>query len=246
MRRGANHIAHVTLARPDYGGSNPPVYPLDATDGYGTTLNCLLCDLLYRHAMTEGAPHLDPALQLLGATLRQYRQQRGLTQRALTARTGIPSTYISEIEKGRRNIAVLALLRLAYALEIPAACLLARRDVHPSLAPPATCDALTSKQTRDAAVTHDVALFPQPSDPAMPLQLLGATIRQYRQQRGLLQATLATITGLSPTYISEIEQGQRNLSVLSLVRIADALELSVVPLLAPLETRQHPSPPPSE
>ena len=63
----------------------------------------------------------------------------------------------------------------------------------------------------------------KPDDQVTLLSLLGATIRQYRQQRGLVQAALATTTSLSHTYITEIEQGHRNLSVLSLVRIADAL-----------------------
>jgi len=80
----------------------------------------------------------------------------------------------------------------------------------------------------------------------MLLPRLGATIRQYRQQQGLSQAMLATLTGLSPTYIPEIEQGQRNVSVLSLLRIAEALGLSVAYLLAPLETHQSPSRPLSE
>jgi transcriptional regulator with XRE-family HTH domain len=69
------------------------------------------------------------------------------------------------------------------------------------------------------------------------------TIRRYRQQRDLFQTMLAAMTGLSSTYIGEIEQGQRNLSVLSLVRIADALGLSVSQLLEPLDTYQRPSPP---
>jgi len=60
---------------------------------------------------------------------------------------------------------------------------------------------------------------------------------------GLSQPALAARTGLTVGYISEIEQGQRNLSVLSLVRIAEALGLAVAHLLAPLETRQSPSPP---
>src|SRR6266436_10339656 len=99
--------------------------------------------------MTEGAPHLDPALQLLGATIRQYRQQRGFTQRALAARIGMLDRYLSKIELGRHNIAVLALLRLAHALAIPAACLLARLDTHALLAPPAICDTLTSRETKE-------------------------------------------------------------------------------------------------
>jgi transcriptional regulator with XRE-family HTH domain len=158
---------------------------------------------------------------------------------------GIRPSYISEIELGKRNITVLTLLRLARALDISAAWVLAGLDTHADLAAPAACDALPSRGGRDAVVTPDVPPSLKPADQATLLSLLGATIRQYRQQRGLLQAALATQTSLSHTYIAEIERGHRNLSVLSLVRIADALGLSVASLLAPLETCERPSAPPT-
>lgn len=176
--------------------------------------------------MTERAQRLDPALQLLGVTIRQYRQERGLSQRALADRTGLLRSYIGQIERGLRNIAVLTLLRLAQALEIPPAWLLAPLD--PRAAPAPSGDQ-----------TFSIRL----DDPATLLHRLGGTIRRYRQQRHLVQVRLAAQTGLHPTYISGIEQGHRNVSVLSLVCIADALALSVSQLLAPLDTSQHPSPP---
>jgi transcriptional regulator with XRE-family HTH domain len=92
-------------------------------------------------------------------------------------------------------------------------------------------------------VTQDERPPTRPDDQATLLPLLGATIRQARKDQRLSQPALAARTGLSFGYISEIELGQRNLSVLNLVRIADALGLSVAQLLAPLETRQSPSSP---
>jgi transcriptional regulator with XRE-family HTH domain len=177
----------------------------------------------------------DTPLQRFGATLRQCRQQRGLSQRALAARTGLHHTYVSEIELGQRNITVLTLLRLAYALDIPASSLLVRLGTHASLAPLTPYAPLSSRGTRQA--TPDVAPSPQSGDPATLLLRLGATLRQYRQQLGLSQPALAAGTGLNPTYIGQIEQGQRNVSVLSLLRIADALGISLPSLLIPLETR---------
>ena len=81
----------------------------------------------------------------------------------------------------------------------------------------------------------------QPGDVTTPLALLGATLRQYRQHHNLSLRALAARTGLRYSYIYDIEQGHRNLSVLNLVRITQALELSVASVLAPLETYQRPS-----
>jgi transcriptional regulator with XRE-family HTH domain len=197
----------------------------------------------HRNTSSNPSRPQDTPLQLFGATLRQYRKQRRLSQRALAASTGIRNRYISDIERGLHNIAVLMLLRLAHALEIPAACLLARLDTRITLAPLAAGDPLTSRYTPHVVGSYeDTPPIPR-GDPATLLRLLGATLRQYRQNQALSQPTLATRAGLTFGYISEIERGQRNLSVLSLVRIADALGLSVAHLLAPLETRQSPSPP---
>ncbi len=196
--------------------------------------------------MTERATRPDPSLQLLGATIREYRKQRRFAQKMLAARTGIPHTYISEIELGQRNILVLMLLRLAHALDLPAAFLLARLDTHASLAPPTPSAPLTSSEMRDMVVTPHVSPLLKPGDPDRFLRLLGITLHQYRQQRRLSQRALAARTGLNKSYIGQIEQGQRNVSVLSLLRIADALGLSVAHLLAPLDALQHPSTPSTE
>jgi transcriptional regulator with XRE-family HTH domain len=181
----------------------------------------------------------DTPLQRFGATLRQYRKQRRLSQQELAASTGIRRAYISDIELGKRNISVLTLLHITHVLRIPSSWLLAGLDTYADLALPVMGDPLPSRGVRDAMVTHDATLSLKPDDQATLLPLLGATIRQYRQQRGLFQAALATMTDLTPTYIGEIERGKRNLSVLSLLRIADALGLSVAHLLAPLETCQR-------
>jgi transcriptional regulator with XRE-family HTH domain len=188
------------------------------------------------------APHpQDLALQRFGATLRAYRQQRGLTQRALAVRTGIRNRYISDIERGRHNISVVMLLRLAQALDIPAAWLLVGLDTYPPVPPPLASDPSSAHRGQEAAVIQDTTAALQRGDAATLLHGLGATLRQYRQHQGLTQKALAASTGLNPTYIGQIEQGHRNLSVLSLVRLAAALGLVVAHLLTPVEPRRSPS-----
>ena len=80
--------------------------------------------------MTERSLRLDPALELLGATIRQYRKQRGLTQQELADQTALSATYILQIERGKRNISVLNLLRLANALQISSSSLLQPLEAH--------------------------------------------------------------------------------------------------------------------
>jgi transcriptional regulator with XRE-family HTH domain len=77
------------------------------------------------------------------------------------------------------------------------------------------------------------------------LALLGAIIQSHRQQQGLSQRTLATQTGLSHTYISQIEQGKRNPTILSLHSIAKALRISLCLLLTPLDPSPEPGRPPA-
>jgi transcriptional regulator with XRE-family HTH domain len=92
---------------------------------------------------------------------------------------------------------------------------------------------------RDTPRTH-------PDDRDTQLHVLGDTIRQYRQQRGLSQRALAPLAGLDPSYIGQIEQGRRNVTVLALVQIAQALQVPVSHLLAPLDTLSRPEAPPTE
>jgi transcriptional regulator with XRE-family HTH domain len=80
------------------------------------------------------------------------------------------------------------------------------------------------------------ARHPLPASHEAALQLLGTTIRQHRKQRRLSQQALAAVTGLDASYIGEIEQGHRNVTVLSLLSIAKALDLPLSRLLAPLDT----------
>lgn len=62
---------------------------------------------------------------------------------------------------------------------------------------------------------------------------LGDTIRSLRRIRGLTQEELGEKSGLSYKYIGEIERGQVNVSIESLVRIADALGVKINDLLPP-------------
>jgi transcriptional regulator with XRE-family HTH domain len=69
------------------------------------------------------------------------------------------------------------------------------------------------------------------------LKTFGRSIRSYRKQRGLSQEDLAEASGLSRNYISDIERGVRNPSLLALIGIARALRMPLHDLLADVEPK---------
>ena len=52
---------------------------------------------------------------------------------------------------------------------------------------------------------------------------LGEKIADLRKRRGLTQEDLAGLADMDRSFISEIENGHKNLSVTSLIRIAEVL-----------------------
>ncbi len=57
-------------------------------------------------------------LRAVGLRIRELREECGMSQEKLAFRSGIHRTYISSVERGLRNIAILNLHRLARALRI--------------------------------------------------------------------------------------------------------------------------------
>jgi len=56
------------------------------------------------------------------------------------------------------------------------------------------------------------------------LRQLGDNIRAIRQKTGYSQEEFAEIVGFSRSYYTEIETGKRNISVLNLIKIMEALK----------------------
>jgi len=54
-----------------------------------------------------------------GFALKTRREELGLTQEDLAARAGIHRTYLSDVERGSRNICLLNIERVAKALSLP-------------------------------------------------------------------------------------------------------------------------------
>jgi transcriptional regulator with XRE-family HTH domain len=64
------------------------------------------------------ADELFDGRRTLGAQLRTARTRRQLTQEALAERIGIHPSYLGSIERGRRNVPLDTLCRLAWALRV--------------------------------------------------------------------------------------------------------------------------------
>jgi transcriptional regulator with XRE-family HTH domain len=57
-------------------------------------------------------------LDRFGSRVRQLRQARGLSQEAFADKCGLDRTYISGIERGKRNVALRNIEAIAHALAV--------------------------------------------------------------------------------------------------------------------------------
>jgi len=60
----------------------------------------------------------EDILKKLGNNLRRYRNILSISQEELAYRSGFDRTYISLVERGKRNISFMNLFKLTKALEI--------------------------------------------------------------------------------------------------------------------------------
>jgi DNA-binding XRE family transcriptional regulator len=77
----------------------------------------------------------------------------------------------------------------------------------------------------------DVARVSGKTDPTGVLIALGVAIRARRVERGLSQEALAHAAGIDRAHMGKIERGERNVTLLNLLKIAEAIELRPSELL---------------
>ncbi len=66
------------------------------------------------------------ACQAFGEAVRSFRRERGFAQEAFAAHAGVDRGYFGTIERGEVNVSLDMIMRLAGALGVSAAMLLAR------------------------------------------------------------------------------------------------------------------------
>ena len=71
---------------------------------------------------------------------------------------------------------------------------------------------------------------------ALPIQkLFGLSIKKHRQQLGLSQESFADKCGLHRTYIGCIERGEKNITIVNIEKIAEALNLPISKIFIDIE-----------
>jgi len=63
----------------------------------------------------------DPVLTAFGMAVRSARLERGISQEELAHLASIDRSYVSSVERGEQNIAIINISRIASALGIAAA-----------------------------------------------------------------------------------------------------------------------------
>ena len=56
----------------------------------------------------------------------------------------------------------------------------------------------------------------------------GHRIRELRNELGLTQEKLSFKSGIDKTYISEVENGKRNISIINLEKLIKALDVKII------------------
>ena len=70
------------------------------------------------------------------------------------------------------------------------------------------------------------------------VKAVGQRIRNYRTQKGLSQEKLAELSGCHPTYIGQLERGEKNATLESIERITAALGISLSKLFEKLDGQE--------
>jgi transcriptional regulator with XRE-family HTH domain len=141
--------------------------------------------------MYKRASNMSYAIQQLGHTLKAAREAKGLSQRALSEKAGVPQSHISRIENGAVDLRVSSLVQLGRAL-----------DLELMLVPRKVTSAVWSMVRTSAHVAT-------PAD---------GTARQTLKELKRLQDRVAELTQLHPA-VTELAQLQRQIRELQHFRI---------------------------
>jgi transcriptional regulator with XRE-family HTH domain len=96
---------------------------------------------------------------MIGARLRQLREEKGLTQADIEEKTGLMTCYISRVENGHKVPSIATLERFAWALGIPLHHLFCENGVPPALSSMAPRDPLERLAETSNRITAEDAFI---------------------------------------------------------------------------------------
>jgi len=72
-------------------------------------------------------------------------------------------------------------------------------------------------------------------------KLVGQRIRNHRLQLSLSQEKVAELSGCHPTYIGQVERGEKNATLESIAKISSALDVPLSELFDKIDGKDNPS-----
>lgn len=69
--------------------------------------------------------------------------------------------------------------------------------------------------------------------------IIGQRIRNYRIQKNLSQEQLSELANCHPTYIGQLERGEKNATLESIQKVAQALNIPLSQLFEKIEEKQN-------
>jgi len=69
--------------------------------------------------------------------------------------------------------------------------------------------------------------------------VFGKNLRFLREKKNISQEKLADLCGLHRTYISDVERGERNISLENIQKIANALQLGIIDLFEGTDAKKN-------
>ena len=69
--------------------------------------------------------------------------------------------------------------------------------------------------------------------------VFGKNLRFLREKKNISQEKLADLCGLHRTYISDVERGERNISLENIQKIANALQLEIIDLFEGTDAKKN-------
>jgi len=147
--------------------------------------------------------------KIIGVQLQGARLKAGRTRRECARVIGVTVGTLTAYEEGRRDISLPELELLAYFLNVPVQRFLEGEDE--SLVMPDTAPA-----TQVMTLRH---------------RIIGALLREAREQKGLSQKDLAQVVGCTPRRIAQYEHGQRAIPLTQLEALAEYLGIPIAHFL---------------